>query len=223
MINLNSMESDRLELMDKYFDLRVDVYDEIHQQTSISWGKQIRDIVSKYVYSQRSKILDLGCGTGLELEEIFKKSPESEIVCVDISKEMLKKLEGKYKNYNIKTINKNFFDVDFGIEEYDFVISVMALHHFFEKDKLILYKKIYSSLKQCGMFINSDYIIEDPIYELERFEQLKQIQANNPNELFHFDIPFTEERERKVILNSGFSSIEKVYENKKTKILVNKK
>lgn len=223
MIKLNSMESDKIELMDQYFDSRVDVYDEIHQQTGISWGKQIRDIVSKYIYPQKNKILDLGCGTGLELEEIFKKSPESEIVCVDISKEMLRKLESKYKNYNIKTINKNFFDIDFGNEEYDFVISVMTLHHFLEKDKLMLYKKIYSSLKKNGMFINSDYIVDDPNFELERFEQLQQIQANYSGELFHFDIPFTEERERNVILNSGFSSIDKVYENKKTKILINRK
>ena len=219
MINLNSMESDKIELMDKYFDSRVDVYDEIHQQTGISWGKQIRDIVSQYISPQKCKILDLGCGTGLELEEILKKSPESEIVCVDLSKEMLKKLEIKYKNYNIKTINQNFFDVDLGLDEYDYVISVMALHHFFEKEKLLLYKRIFTSLKENGLFINSDYIIDDQNYELER----KKIQRDFPGQLFHFDIPFTEDRECKVIMNSGFSSIEKVYENKKTKILINKK
>lgn len=223
MINLNSMESDKIELMDQYFDSRVDVYDEIHQQTGISWGKQIRDIVSKYISSQKNKILDLGCGTGLELEEILKKSPNSEIVCIDISKEMLRKLENKYNGYNIKTINDNFLNLDFGTEQYDFVISVMALHHFFEEDKLKLYKKIYSSLKQNGLFINSDYIIDDSNFELERFKQLRKIQENHQNELFHFDIPFTEDRERNVILSSGFSTIDKVYENKKTKILVNKK
>jgi ubiquinone/menaquinone biosynthesis C-methylase UbiE len=223
MINLNSMESDKIELMDQYFDSRVDVYDEIHQQTGISWGKQIRDIVSKYISSKKCKILDLGCGTGLELEEILKKSPESEIICVDLSSEMLKKLEIKYKNYNIKTINKNFFDVELGNDEYDYVISVMALHHFFEKEKLLLYKRIFSSLKVNGLFINSDYIIDDLKYELEQFEQLRKIQNEFPDQLFHFDIPFTEDRERKVIKESGFSCVEKVYENKKTKVLVCKK
>ena len=223
MTNFDLMESDKIELMDQYFDSRVDVYDEIHQQTGISWGKQIRDIVSKYIPSQKCKILDLGCGTGLELEEIFRKSPNSEIVCVDLSKEMLKKLEIKYKNYNIKTINQNFFDIEFGKEEYDYVISVMALHHFFEREKLMLYKRIYSSLKENGTFINSGYIIDDPNYELARFEQLKKIQTDFPGELFHFDIPFTEARERKVIMDSGFSSVDKVYENKKAKILINKK
>jgi hypothetical protein len=38
MINLNSMESDKIELMDQYFDSRVDVYDEIHQQNRYILG-----------------------------------------------------------------------------------------------------------------------------------------------------------------------------------------
>lgn len=223
MTDLNSMESNSVELMENYFDLRILAYDEIHKQTGISWGKQIRDIVAQYIIKNNCKILDLGCGTGLELEEIFKKCPNAEVVCVDISEEMLKKLEEKYSKYNITTIKQNFLDMDFGIQEYDYVISVMALHHFLEQEKLVLYKKIFTALKNNGRFINSDYIIEDYNYELERFEQLKEIQNERPGELFHFDIPFTEERERKVILDSGFISINKIYENKKTKILVNTK
>lgn len=223
MINLNSMESDKLELMDQFFDSRVDNYDIIHQQTGISWGKQIRDIVSSHIPEKKVKILDLGCGTGLELDELFKKSPNSEVVCVDLSQEMLKKLVEKYNNYNIKVINGNFLDMEFGYYTYDYVISVMALHHFFEKEKLLLYKKIYNSLKKGGLFINSDYIIDDSNFELECFKKLKQIQSEYPGKLFHFDVPFTEYRERRVLLDSGFSQIDKVYENKKAKILVNKK
>ncbi len=223
MTNLNSMESNSLELMENYFDSRISAYDEIHNQTGISWGKQIRDIVAQYIDKNKCKILDLGCGTGLELEEILKKCPNAEVVCVDISEEMLNKLEEKFSKYDVTTIKKNFLDMDFGIQEYDYIISVMALHHFLEKEKLELYKKIFIALKNNGSFINSDYIIDDCNYELERFEQLKQIQNERPGELFHFDIPFTEERERKIILESGFNSINKIYENKKTKILINTK
>ena len=173
MIDLNLMESDKIELMDEYFNSRVDVYDEIHQQTGISWGKQIRDIVSEYIPREKSRILDLGCGTGLELEEIFKKSPKSEIVCVDISKEMLKKLKEKYDKYNVTIINENFLNLNLGKEQYDFVISVMALHHFLIDDKLKLYKSISRSLKSSGLFINSDYIIDDETYSKERTEEYK--------------------------------------------------
>ena len=128
-----------------------------------------------------------------------------------------------YKSWNGDYFNKDFFDVDLGNNEFDYVISVMALHHFLEKEKLLLYKRILTSLKTNGLFINSDYIIDDPNYEMERFEQFKKIQEEYPGQLFHFDIPFTEERERKVLVESGFRSIDKVYENKKTKVLVNKK
>ena len=223
MIDLNLMESDKIELMDEYFNSRVDVYDEIHQQTGISWGKQIRDIVSEYIPREKSRILDLGCGTGLELEEIFKKSPKSEIVCVDISKEMLKKLKEKYDKYNVTIINENFLNLNLGKEQYDFVISVMALHHFLIDDKLKLYKSISRSLKSSGLFINSDYIIDDETYSKERTEEYKILKKKYPDELFHYDIPFTEEAERKILEKSNFIDVNKVYENKKTKILVCKK
>lgn len=223
MINLNSMESDDIELMEDYFNSRVDVYDEIHQQVGISWGKQIRDIIAEYIPTEQVKILDLGCGTGLELEEILKKTPLSEIVCVDISLEMLKKLKNKYGNYNVKIVNANFLDINYAENKYDFVISVMALHHFLRDDKLKIYKNIYSSLKDNGMFINSDYIIYDEELSNKKIEEYKIILENYPNKLFHFDIPFTEKNERQVLIDSGFKNIEKVYENKKTKVLVAKK
>ncbi len=223
MIDFNAMDSEKIELMDEYFDSRVDVYDIIHQQTGISWGKQIRDIISEYIPKEKCKILDLGCGTGLELEEILKKSPNSEIVCVDVSKQMLNRLIEKYKNYNITIVNEDFFELNLEKEQFDFVISVMALHHFLKEDKIKLYKNISQWLKKDGLFINSDFIIDDKEYSDKKIKEYKEIKKENPNKLFHFDIPFTENMERFVLSESGFLDVKKVYENKKTKVLLCKK
>lgn len=40
------------------------------------------------------KLLDLGCGTGLELGRIFQRFPDISVTGVDLSSEMLK-IEGK--------------------------------------------------------------------------------------------------------------------------------
>ena len=223
MINLNGMESDKLEHMDSYFDERVEIYDEIHQQTGISWGIQIRDMVADYLPENSIRILDLGCGTGLELEGVLKKVPNAKIECLDLSEKMLEKLKEKYPQENVKVRKINFFDFDYIKDYYDAVISVMALHHFTEDEKNVLYKKIYDTLSGKGVFINSDYLIDDPELEAKRFAYMEELKKQHPNELFHYDIPFTEEREHKVLENSGFKQIEKVYENKKTKILVCRK
>lgn len=223
MTNLNGMESDRLEHMDTYFDARVAIYDEIHQQTGISWGIQIRDMVADYLSKDSIRILDLGCGTGLELEGVLKKVPNATIECLDLSEKMLEKLKEKYPQDNVKVRRINFFDFEYQKDYYDAVISVMALHHFTEEEKNVLYKKICDTLSGKGVFINSDYLIDDPKLEAERFAYMEKLRREHPDELFHYDIPFTEERERKVLVNSGFKQIEKVYENKKTKIIVCKK
>lgn len=223
MINLNGMDTEKLELMDSYFDDRVDFYDEIHSQSNISWGIQIRNIVANYLPQNTKTILDLGCGTGLELEKILQKYPNAKVVCVDLSNGMLTKLKEKYPQDNIVIVNKNFFEFDYEDSKYDAVISVMALHHFLESEKIKLYKKIYNCLKENGVFINSDYIINDSNLEKVNFEEYLKIREKYPNELFHFDIPFTENRELEVLNNSGFNNIQKVYENKKTKVLVSTK
>ena len=223
MTDINQMESKKIELMEEYFDKRVEVYDEIHGQTGISWGIQIRDIVADYLPTNSKRILDLGCGTGLELEGILKKAPNANIECLDLSEKMLKKLKEKYPQENVKVRKINFFDFCYPRDYYDAVISVMALHHFTEKEKNVLYKNIYDTLSNEGVFINSDYLIDDPELEAERFAYMEELKKQHPNELFHYDIPFTEEREHKVLAKSGFKQIEKIYENKKAKILVCKK
>lgn len=45
------------------------------------------------------RILDLGCGTGLELEGIFSNAPKALITGVNMSENMLFKLQEKYKGY----------------------------------------------------------------------------------------------------------------------------
>jgi len=39
--------------------------------------------------------LDLGCGTGLELDFIFARAPNARVTAIDISSEMLAKLKAK--------------------------------------------------------------------------------------------------------------------------------
>lgn len=223
MVDFNSMDSDKLELMDQYFDERADIYDLIHQRSGISWGIEIRDMVAEYLPKDTKRILSLGCGTGLELERMIQKHPTATIECIDLSEKMLEVLKEKYPQENVIVRKMNFFDFDFKPSYYDTVTSVMALHHFTVDEKNVLYRKIYDTLTSKGVFINSDYIIDDPIFEARRFATVAELKERYPFLLFHYDIPFTEERECRILTESGFENIQKVYENKKTKILVCKK
>lgn len=41
---------------------------------------------------QCTEILDIGCGTGLELDEIWKRNPEISVTGIDLSQSMLNEL-----------------------------------------------------------------------------------------------------------------------------------
>ena len=70
-----------------------------------------------------SEILDLGCGTGLELEEYFLLNP-------DLSDAMLKSLAAKFPDKKLHLICGSYFDVPLGCEKFDSAVSVESLHHF---------------------------------------------------------------------------------------------
>ena len=57
---------------------------------------QTFDVVTQCGYSELDW-LDLGCGTGLELEEYFRYNPEADITGIDLSDAMLKVLKQKLK------------------------------------------------------------------------------------------------------------------------------
>lgn len=89
-------------------------------------------------------ILDIGCGTGTELE-ILKKF--GEVSALDINKEALSLAQEK----DIKIILGNIENYDIGQEKYSHVCAFDILEHL-QKDSLVL-EKIYAALKKGGFFI----------------------------------------------------------------------
>jgi tRNA (cmo5U34)-methyltransferase len=104
------------EEMNSFFNVRADSYDE-HIRNSIelfdSFYKKISDPIPET--SEVIAILDLGAGTGLELEHIFRKAPTSRITAIDLSSEMLTKLLEKFYSYRsqIKTVVESYLTVSF--------------------------------------------------------------------------------------------------------------
>ena len=150
-MDLNKRENE----MKDFFNEKVDGYDELHLKI-IAGKEKIVD----YIPKDAKNIIDLGAGTGLQLIKIYKEFPNIKTVAIDISDEMLKKLEERHISDNITIVNKSFFDYDFGFD-IDAVISTQALHHFEPSDKMVLFKKVYDSLRIGGVFVNEDYFAEN--------------------------------------------------------------
>lgn len=90
-----------LEKMDKFFENRLSGYDE-HMLSAIVGAKEFYKFTAeKLPIEPHAEILDLGCGTGLELEEYFLLNPTVHITGIDLSHAMLEKLNEKFPVKNL--------------------------------------------------------------------------------------------------------------------------
>ena len=131
------------------------------------------------------ELLDLGCGTGLELDEIFKTNPSIKVTGIDLTQTILERLKQKHPDKNMSLINASYFDYDFGTNKYDAVISFQTMHHFSREDKIKLYSKVCAALKAGSQYIECDYMVikqeDEDFYfsENQRIRKEHGIQMEN--------------------------------------------
>ena len=200
----------KLERMDAFFAARVDGYDE-HMRTTIEGASYFYAYTASLLPAENgARVLDLGCGTGLELEEYFRLNPEADVTGIDLSEAMLNVLKEKLPDRKIRLIPGSYFDVPLGENEYDAAVSVESLHHFPAEQKESLYRKLHAALKQDGCFVLTDYFAESEDAEKENFQNLKQMKEEQglpENVFFHYDTPLTVEHEIQVLRQAGFSDV----------------
>lgn len=207
-----------LEQMADFFEARLDFYDE-HMLNDILGAAEFYPFTAECLPKNKdATVLDLGCGTGLELEEYFKLKPTAKITGIDLSEGMLNALSEKFKDKDITLIKGSYFDVPFGENLFDAAVSVESLHHFTKEEKIPLYKKLYSALKDGGYFILTDYFAPDDEYETfyqNELLRLKNEQGISDGEFYHYDTPLTVANESEALKKAGFKSVEvlKSWEN----------
>ena len=200
----------RLERMDDFFAARVDGYDE-HMRTNIEGASSFYAYTASLLpAAENARVLDLGCGTGLELEEYFRLNPEASVTGIDLSDAMLKALKDKFPDRRISLVLGSYFDVPLGEGVYDAAVSVESLHHFPAGQKEALYRKLHAALKSGGCFVLTDYFAESEELEQEYFQnlaQLRQEQGLPEDVFFHYDTPLTVAHEILVLQKAGFSDV----------------
>ena len=200
-----------LERMDDFFTARINGYDE-HMKSNIEGGSLFYKFTAALLPAgENAKVLDLGCGTGLELEEFFLVNPNAKVTGIDLTEAMLDSLKAKFPDKDITTICGSYFDVPFGDGIFDAAVSVESLHHFSKEEKIPLYAKLWQALKPDGYFILTDYYAETD--EQETFFRQEQIrlrkEQNLPDEVFyHYDTPLTVEHEKEALIAAGFTKVE---------------
>lgn len=213
------------EKMADFFDLRSGGYEE-HMKANIKdFNGFYNCVADQFPKTDNTlKILDLGVGTGLEIDKILPKVPNAQFLLIDLSELMLAKLKEKFpgKERQLVLVNESYLQFDFPITTFDYVVSVQSLHHLLFHEKLDVYTNIRKSLKPNGKFIEADFIVSDDLEKeyLKNFLQHReQIEKMKPGE-YHIDIPFSIQTTNLCLEKAGFSKSEIKYRNEYAAVIV---
>ena len=210
-----------LEEMSSFFDARVDNYD-THMLNEVEGCREGYEKLASLLPPQAADLLDLGCGTGLELDKIFRVNPDICVTGVDLSGAMLAKLSQKYRGRNLTLIRGNYLDCDFGACRFDAAVSFESLHHLTLAEKLKLYAKVLFALRPGGLYIEGDYVAADLPQEdfLRReCERLRREEGIPEGVLCHFDMPCTVGHQLALLRAAGFVRAQHVWQTGNTAIL----
>lgn len=201
---LVTVEDKPLEEMGAFFAARLGEYED----RMARWKEGYR-LMARLVPENARTVLDLGCGTGLELDALFAQRRNIAVTGIDLCQEMLAKL--KEKHPQVFTVCGDYFTADLGRGRYDCAITFESLHHFAPEKKLGLFQKVFHALKPGGVYMEADYLAccREEQDLLMDFLQRKRREQNIPPERFvHFDTPLTPEVEMDLLRQAGFEDVQ---------------
>ncbi len=211
-----------IEKMDEFFAARAEGYDE-HMLNEVEGCKEGYEKMAELLPDGVESLLDLGCGTGLELDRIFERFPEISVLGIDMTAEMLELCRKKFESRRLSLICGDYFQTDFGAERFDAAVSFQTMHHFGKDMKEGLYRRVWESLKSGGAYIECDYMVESQSEEDLWFSENERLRKdmNIPDgEFYHYDTPCTVENQLKLLKAAGFEQTEKVFRMENTTIII---
>ncbi len=196
-----------LEKMDDFFTARLSGYDH-PMLVNVEGCAEGYVTAAQLLPAGMKTLLDLGCGTGLELDEIFRLHPCAAVTGIDMTPAMLAVLRQKHADKALTLIEGDYFTVSFGEECFDAAVSVESLHHFTPAAKLGLYKRLYAALRPGGVYVECDYMVETQAEEdfyCAELDRLKAAQGLAPETFYHYDTPLTVENQQHLLREAGFA------------------
>ncbi|HEY8908866.1 MAG TPA: methyltransferase domain-containing protein [Desulfosporosinus sp.] len=159
----------------KHFEEEAFDYDGLISRIIPKYHEQNETVLAMIPFdgSRNIKALDLGCGTGILSHLLLSTFPKAKVVAFDLAENMLAACEQNLSEYKdqLTLVNGNFASDDFG-RDYDIVVSGLSTHHLGDKEKPLLYKRIYDSINRGGIFINREVVLGESSSLSDRYHQL---------------------------------------------------
>lgn len=155
------MNTNKQEYVKNYYENEAHKYNYTHGAgmfgAQLGIKKYYFNFLKKFI-NKNSKVLEVGCGTGVFTEAIKKIS--NNLIATDISKNMI--VEAKKRNPDVEFREADIEKLPFNDQEFDIVVAINSFSYVYNKEKGI--KEIYRILKKSGKFILIDMNFLSPIY-----------------------------------------------------------
>jgi malonyl-CoA O-methyltransferase len=202
------------ELIEKNFSKKAIEYDE----QAIIQKEVARELLSKIPNKNYKNILDIGCGTGFLTSLVKNTFPDANVTGIDNSLGMIDIAKRMNRNIKFKCIDAN--RIDLMDEEYDLIVSSMALHWIENLPEwLVRVNKVMSENGSLYFVLP----IKNTLYELERSFNYayKELGLINQKHVIDF---YLDEKIEKSISNYNVDFVEKNEYQKKyddIKLMIN--
>jgi ubiquinone/menaquinone biosynthesis C-methylase UbiE len=154
-------------------------------------------ILQSIVINKDASVLDVGCGTGILLQQLFDMNNNLKLYGIDISPEMVKMAKKKLNpSICIKVSSVN--QIPHNDNTFNFITCSTSFHHYSEPQKALM--EMYRVLKNEGKLIVLDPFTNG-LLRLKICAILNVIFKENDTCLF------TKEEMRKMFVKAGFSTI----------------
>ena len=114
---------------------------------------------------EKALVVEICCGQGLLAERILEIYPQANICALDGSKEMIALARSRVSRFGDRFQVHHFdlFSPDWWniVPRANAIVSSLAIHHLDAEEKLRLFKKVYGTLEDGGVFLLAD-IVQPP-------------------------------------------------------------
>jgi len=201
-----------IEKMDAFFNKRTNGYED-HMRSVLDMDGFYGAVAGAFPESAEAfHILDLGCGTGLELGYLFQRIPHARITGIDLAGKMLDKLRETYTKRmdQITLIQADYAAYPLGAACYDYGVSVQSLHHIPPGQKTAIYGKIYTALAKGGVYVEGDFVVDEAEAQ-EYLSAYRAHMATGDGGRYHLDTPTTLQTQVGLLKDAGFGPVEVLY------------
>lgn len=162
-------------------------------------------------------ILDLGCGTGIQLEFVFARAPNAKVTAIDRAPNMLEQLGVKFANKaeQLRLKQGSLLELSFGNNAYDYAISTLTMHHFVPERKIAIYKKARKALRTTGIYIEGDQVatVEEETNILYWYNRWIVKLPGGDRAEWNYDITLSPETQTHILQEAGFSEVQLTWQS----------